>query len=80
MDCGQGREHGLTERESEVLALMIRGLTNPEIADSLYLSVNSIKTHVRSLYRKLGVDRRSKAVLWGVEHGFRTARRVDDWR
>lgn len=65
-----GRKYGLTPRESEVIALITQGLSNREIAERTYLSVNSVKTHVRTAYRKIGVDRRSKAVMWGVRHGF----------
>ena len=66
-----GREHGLTPRESEVLALITQGLTNQEIADRAYISINSVKTYVRTAYRKIGVTRRSQAVAWGIENGFR---------
>lgn len=65
-----GRSHGLTARESEVMALIAQGLTNPEIAERAYLSVNSVKTHIRSAYRKIGVERRSQAVLWAAKNGF----------
>ncbi len=65
-----GREHGLTPREAEILALICRGLTNAEIAGTLYLSVNSIKTYVRTLYRKIEVQRRSQAVRFGISNGF----------
>jgi DNA-binding NarL/FixJ family response regulator len=65
-----GREHGLTHRESEVLALITQGLTNQEIADRAYISINSVKTYVRTAYRKIGATRRSQAVRWGMEHGF----------
>ncbi|WP_432477034.1 response regulator transcription factor [Nocardioides sp. GXQ0305] len=73
-----GRELGLTQRESEVLALITQGLTNQEIADKAYISINSVKTYVRTAYRKIGVSRRSQAVSWGIDHGFRPqrARRV----
>jgi DNA-binding CsgD family transcriptional regulator len=40
----------------------------------MHLSQNSVKTHTKSLYRKLGVHRRTDAVLWGVDHGFRPQR------
>lgn len=66
-----GREYGLTQRESEVLALITQGLTNQEIADRAYISINSVKTYVRTAYRKIGVTRRSQAVSWGIDHGFR---------
>jgi DNA-binding NarL/FixJ family response regulator len=65
-----GRSHGLTARESEVMALIAQGLTNREIAERAYLSVNSVKTHIRSAYRKIGVERRSQAVLWATRNGF----------
>ena len=61
---------GLSEREAQVLGLIARGLTNPAIADELYLSVNSVKTYIRSAYRKIGVARRSQAVGWAMNHGF----------
>ncbi|MFC4785243.1 DNA-binding response regulator [Nocardioides sp. MAHUQ-72] len=65
-----GREWGLTEREAEVLALITQGLSNQEIADRSYLSINSVKTYIRTAYRKIGVTRRSQAVVWGMKHGF----------
>jgi DNA-binding NarL/FixJ family response regulator len=65
-----GREFGLSAREAEVIALVTQGLTNQEIADRVYLSINSIKTYIRSAYRKMGVSRRSQAVAWGLSHGF----------
>ena len=64
-----GREEGLTARESEVLCLITQGLTNAQIVDRTQLSINSIKSYIRSCYRKIGVDSRSRAVLWGVDHG-----------
>lgn len=65
-----GRDHSLTQRESEVIALITQGLTNQEIADRAYISINSVKTYVRNAYRKIGVQRRSQAVSWGMRHGF----------
>lgn len=65
-----GRSAGLSGREAEVLALITRGMSNQEIADHTYLSINSVKTYIRTLYRKLGVNRRSQAVRWAMEHGF----------
>ena len=74
-----GRSAGLSPREADILALITQGLSNQEIADRAYLSINSVKTYIRSAYRKIGVDRRTKAVLWGVAHGFQpdTERNVD---
>ncbi|MFC7485795.1 response regulator [Knoellia sp. CPCC 206453] len=48
----------LTERENEILHLMIEGLTNPDMAARLTIEVSTVKTHVRSILRKLGVDNR----------------------
>ena len=74
-----GRSVGLSPREAEVMALITQGLSNQEIADRAYLSINSVKTYIRSAYRKAGVQRRSQAVLWGLAHDFRpdTVRTVD---
>jgi two-component system, NarL family, response regulator LiaR len=57
-----GREIELTERESELLALLPTGMTNRELAALLYLSENTIKTQLRSLFSKLGVKNRVQAV------------------
>lgn len=76
-----GRDFGLTEREAEVLAHISQGRRTRQIADSLYLSVNSIKTHTQHLYRKIGVTSRTEAALWGVDHGFRPDRDTrNEWR
>ncbi|MFA6298258.1 MAG: response regulator transcription factor [Nocardioides sp.] len=64
-----GVDHGLSAREAEVVALITQGLSNQEIADRCYLSINSVKTYVRTAYRKMDVTRRSQAVLWGIAHG-----------
>lgn len=75
-----GRSDGLTERESEIVALITQGRRNREIAAMTYLSINSIKTYIRTAYAKLGITSRSEAVLWGVEHGFRPSyHRLDGW-
>lgn len=64
-----GGSEGLSARESEVLGLITRGLSNAEIAKGMYLSPNSVKSYIRSAYRKIGVIRRSQAVAWGMQHG-----------
>ena len=51
----------LSEREIEVLQLIAEGLTNPEIATKLYLSLNTVKVHTRNIYGKLGVKNRTHA-------------------
>jgi ATP/maltotriose-dependent transcriptional regulator MalT len=52
----------ISAREMEVLQLMANGLSNQEIADNLYVSVNTIKTHITNLFFKLEVTRRTQAV------------------
>lgn len=61
---------GLTPREAEVLALVCAGLSNRQISDQMFLSPNSLKSYIRAAYRKIEVQTRSQAVLWGIEHGF----------
>ena len=74
-----GKAQGLTVRESEIVALITQGMSNQEIADRSYLSINSVKTYIRTAYRKMGVERRAQAVLWGIKHGFEpdVVRRVE---
>lgn len=60
----------LTDREQDVLALLAQGLTNKDIAQSLFLSVRTIEAHLRHIYGKLDVTSRTEAVLWAVQHGF----------
>jgi len=69
-----GKATGLSAREAEILALIVAGLTNQEIADRLYLSVNTVKTYIRTAYRKMHVTNRTRAVIWGVQHGFHESR------
>ena len=52
----------LTEREKELLPLLAQGCTNSEMANLLHLSPNTIKTHLKSLFAKLGVSNRTQAV------------------
>ena len=52
----------LSERERQVLQLIAQGLTNPEIAAKLYLSLNTIKVHTRNIYGKLDAHSRTQAV------------------
>ena len=60
--------HDLTERELEVLALMIEGLNNREIGERLYISSSTVKNHVSSILSKLGTTSRTQAVALAVEH------------
>jgi DNA-binding CsgD family transcriptional regulator len=58
---------GISKREHEVLQLMATGLSNQEIADKLFVSLNTIKTHSSNLFLKLEVSRRTQAVQRGKE-------------
>lgn len=60
--------HDLTERELEVLALMIEGLNNREIGERLIISSSTVKNHVSSILSKLGTTSRTQAVALAVEH------------
>jgi DNA-binding NarL/FixJ family response regulator len=59
---------GLTIREAEVLALIAQGLTNPQIADGLYVNVHTIKTHINRIFAKTGSHNRSEAVEYYQRH------------
>lgn len=59
---GQLQKLGISKREYEVLQLMAEGLSNQEIADKLFVSLNTIKTHVSNLFVKLEASRRTEAV------------------
>ena len=76
-----GRSEGLSDRESEIIALITQGKSNAEIAAMTFLSINSVKTYIRTGYRKIGVSSRTQAVLWGIEHGFKQQHRsLTPWR
>jgi ATP/maltotriose-dependent transcriptional regulator MalT len=59
---------GLTAREVEVLRLVAQGLSNAEIAEQLIISLLTVKAHMRSLYNKLGINSRSAATRYAIEH------------
>jgi DNA-binding NarL/FixJ family response regulator len=76
-----GRKEGLSDRESEILALITQGKSNADVARLTYLSPNTVKSYIRTIYRKIDVGSRTQAVLWGVEHGFTPDhRRIDHWK
>lgn len=76
-----GRVEGLTDRESEILALITQGKSNAEVASLCYLSPNTVKSYIRGLYRKIDVESRTQAVLWGVRNGFMPDHnRIEHWR
>lgn len=65
-----GQGVGLSAREVEILALIAQGFTNQEILDKLHLTINTLKSHIRSTYRKIGASSRSQAVAWAMQNGF----------
>ena len=60
-------EEALSARELDILALVGGGLSNVEVGRRLFLSVNTVKSHIRTAYAKLGVHSRSQAVLWALD-------------
>lgn len=63
------RQLGISKREYEVLTLMARGLSNQEIGDQLFVSLNTVKTHSSNLFLKLDVKRRTQAIQKAKELG-----------
>jgi LuxR family maltose regulon positive regulatory protein len=59
----------LTERELEVLRLIVAGLSNPEIAEELFIAISTVKSHVNHIYGKLGVESRTQALLRAQDLG-----------
>jgi len=59
----------LTPRETQVLRLVAMGLSNQEIADSLEISVETVKEHVQNLLRKISLNDRTQAAVWALRHG-----------
>jgi len=60
----------LTDREKEVLELVATGITNREVAQKLFISVNTVKVHLRNVYTKLGADSRTEATMIAVREGW----------
>jgi DNA-binding NarL/FixJ family response regulator len=76
-----GRHEGLTDREAEILALITQGRNNADVAALTFLSPNTVKSYIRTIYRKINVASRTQAVLWGVKNGFAPDHnRIDHWR
>ena len=67
LNTAQLEKLGISKREHEVLELMAAGLSNQEIADKLFVSINTIKTHSANLFSKLDVKRRTQAIQKGKE-------------
>jgi DNA-binding NarL/FixJ family response regulator len=64
-----GVRQGLTQRESEILSFVVAGLSNRGIANKLVIGEETVKTHLRSIYRKLGVSDRAGAVATALREG-----------
>jgi DNA-binding NarL/FixJ family response regulator len=64
-----GARHGLTQRESEILSHMVSGLSNRRIATKLIIGDETVKSHLRAIYRKLGVADRTSAVATALREG-----------
>lgn len=62
ISIANGKKFNLSDRELEVLVELNKGLSNQEIADKLFVSLNTIKTHISNLYLKLHVKRRTQAL------------------
>jgi len=69
-DHDLGHDVRLTAREEDVLALVVSGHSNAEIAELLFLSPNTVKSFIRTAYAKIGASTRSQAVAWGIQYGF----------
>jgi DNA-binding NarL/FixJ family response regulator len=59
----------LTPRETQTLRLVAMGLSNKEIADSLDISVETVKEHVQNMLRKISLNDRTQAAVWAIRHG-----------
>jgi DNA-binding CsgD family transcriptional regulator len=68
-DEGKREDLGITRREPEILELIAQGMSNREIAEKLFVSENTVKTHSSRVFDKLGAKRRTQAVQLGKEFG-----------
>jgi LuxR family transcriptional regulator, positive regulator of biofilm formation len=62
------RQNVLSSREKDILAMIIEGATNEDIADKLCISKYTVKTHIYNIFKKIEVNNRFQAALWGVKH------------
>lgn len=61
-------KNDLTNREIEILSFIRLGMTNEEIAEKMFISMNTVKTHIYNVYKKINAVNRMQAVLWANEH------------
>ncbi len=61
-------DFSLTEREVKILELLVKGYSNKEISNSIYISVDTVKVHLKHIFEKLGVDCRTKAAVKAIKH------------
>jgi DNA-binding NarL/FixJ family response regulator len=66
---GAGPSDALTQREAQILTLIVQGLTNPEIADRLFLSTYTVKSHINRIFLKTGSRDRAAAISYAHRHG-----------
>jgi DNA-binding NarL/FixJ family response regulator len=71
-DFWPGAHLGLTRREGEILSQLVKGLSNRDIAAALFISEDTVKSHVRAVLRKLGVKDRAQAVSFALRNGLVT--------
>jgi DNA-binding NarL/FixJ family response regulator len=71
-----GEELGLSERELAILRAVARGLTNKDIGRELWVSEQTVKFHLRNIYRKLDLNSRTEAARYAIGHGLATGSRL----
>jgi DNA-binding NarL/FixJ family response regulator len=65
---GKALSFTLSEREKDILRAMVLGLKNKQIADKLFISENTVKTHISNIFKKFGVNNRAQAIIFALEH------------
>ena len=69
---------GLTRQERNVLALVARGKRNAEIAQELYVSVNTVESHLYHVFQKIGVSSRTEAALYALQSGLLAKQKITE--